>query len=64
MYQMFHFELYLMQCEISSNNTFAALRTAVDNDGTLDKEVTSYNDIFAFRLALKFYRFRDSHGTD
>jgi hypothetical protein len=35
-----------------------ALRTAVDNDGTLDKESTSYNDIFdAFRLALKFYRF-------
>jgi hypothetical protein len=27
------------------------LRTAVDNDGTLNKEVTSYNDIFdAFRL--------------
>jgi hypothetical protein len=23
-----------------------ALRTAVDNDGTLDKEATSYNDIF------------------
>ena len=37
------------------------LRTAVDNDGTLDKEATSYNDIFdAFRLALKFYHFRDS----
>jgi hypothetical protein len=35
-----------------------ALRTAVDNDGTLDKETTSYNDIFdAFRLALKFYHF-------
>ena len=34
-----------------------ALRTAVDNDGVLDKEATSYNDIFdAFRLALKFYR--------
>jgi hypothetical protein len=33
-----------------------ALRTAVDNDGVLDKEATSYNDIFdAFRLALKFY---------
>jgi hypothetical protein len=30
-----------------------ALRTAVDNDGILDKEATSYNDIFdAFRLAL------------
>ena len=29
--------------------------TAVDNGGTLDKEATSYNDIFnAFRLALKF----------
>jgi hypothetical protein len=38
-----------------------ALRTAVDNDGTLDKEATSYNDIFdAFRLALKFYHFGDS----
>jgi hypothetical protein len=37
-----------------------ALRTAVDNDGTLDKESPSYNDIFdAFRLALKFYNFRE-----
>jgi hypothetical protein len=40
-------------------------RTAVDNDGTLDKEATSYNDIFdAFRLALKFYSFRDSSECD
>jgi hypothetical protein len=38
-----------------------SLRTAVDNDGVLDKEATSYHDIFhAFRLALKFYHFRDS----
>jgi hypothetical protein len=38
-----------------------ALRTAVDNDGVLDKEATSYNDIFdAFRLALKFYHIEDS----
>jgi hypothetical protein len=37
-----------------------SLRTAVDNDGTLDKESTSYNDIFdAFRLALKFYQFQE-----
>jgi hypothetical protein len=37
-----------------------ALRTAVDNDGTLDKESTSYNNIFdAFRLALKFYHFQE-----
>jgi hypothetical protein len=35
-------------------------RTAVDNDGVLDKEATSYNDIFdAFRLALKFYHFEE-----
>jgi hypothetical protein len=32
-----------------------ALRTAADNDGTLNKEAASYNDIFdVFRLALKF----------
>jgi hypothetical protein len=37
-----------------------ALRTAVDNDGALDKEATSYNDIFdAFRLALRFYHFKE-----
>jgi aromatic ring-cleaving dioxygenase len=37
-----------------------SLRTAVDNDGVLDKEATSYNDIFdAFRLALKFYHFQE-----
>jgi hypothetical protein len=39
-----------------------ASRTAVDNDGTLDKEATSYNHIFdAFRLALKFYHFTESN---
>src|SRR6187200_50033 len=42
-----------------------ALRTAVDNDGTLDKESISYNDIFdAFRLALKFYHFEESSEYD
>jgi hypothetical protein len=42
-----------------------ALRTAVDNDGTLDKEATSYDDIFdAFRLALKFYHFIDTSEYD
>jgi basic membrane lipoprotein Med (substrate-binding protein (PBP1-ABC) superfamily) len=41
-----------------------ALRTTVDNDRTLDKEAISYNDIFdAFRLAMKFYHFRDSSGN-
>jgi hypothetical protein len=34
-----------------------SLRIAVDIDGKLDKESTSYNDIFeAFRLAMKLYR--------
>src|ERR671939_164175 len=39
-----------------------SLRTAVDIDGTLDKESTSYNDIFdAFRLALKFYHYEERY---
>jgi hypothetical protein len=42
-----------------------SLNNKVDNDGTLDKEFTLYNDIFdAFRLPLKFYSFRDSSDTD
>jgi hypothetical protein len=45
----------------SFDKLITSLRTAVDNDGVLDKEVTSYNDIFdAFRFALKFYHFEDS----
>jgi hypothetical protein len=33
----------------------------VDNDATLDKEATSYTDIFdAFRLALKFYLYEEA----
>ncbi len=52
------------QRKIAINPVFdkliTSLRTAVDNDGTLDKESTSYNDIFdAFRLSLKFYHFRE-----
>jgi hypothetical protein len=35
-----------------------SLRTAVEQDGILDKDLTSYNDIFdAFRLALKYHKF-------
>ena len=37
-----------------------SLRTAVEKDGVLDKEATSYDDVFdAFRLALSFYRLRE-----
>ena len=44
------------------DSLITSLRIAVDNDGPLDKEFTSYNDIFdAFRLALKFYHFRESN---
>ena len=33
------------------------IRTAVENDGILIKEETSYNGIFdAFRLALRYYK--------
>ena len=45
----------------SFDKLITSLRTATDQDGTLEKESTSYNDIFdAFRLALKFYRFEES----
>jgi hypothetical protein len=46
--------------EGSFDKLITSLRTAVDNEGTLDKEATSYNDIFdALRLALKFYHFEE-----
>jgi hypothetical protein len=38
-----HGTLNHLLCKL--DKLFTALRTAVDNDGTLDKEVTSYNDI-------------------
>jgi hypothetical protein len=42
-----------------------ALRTAVDRDGTLDKEATSYHDVLdAFRLAMKFYSFKEKTDVD
>ena len=35
-----------------------SLHTAVDNEGKLDKNSTSYNDIFDdFRLSLQLYQF-------
>jgi hypothetical protein len=59
-----HCKLILEDSYIAIHPSFdkliTSLRTAVDADGTLDKESTSYNDIFdAFRLALKFYSFRE-----
>jgi hypothetical protein len=38
------------------NKLITALRTAIEQDGVLDKASTSYNDTFdAFRLAMKYY---------
>ena len=38
-----------------------SLRTAIEDNGILDKETTSYNDIFdAFRLALRYYKINQS----
>ena len=51
----------LLSIQTKFDKLITSLRTAVDNDGVLDKEATSYNDIFdAFRLALKFYRYEDT----
>jgi hypothetical protein len=62
-----HCKMILEQdpCKIAINPKFdkliVALRTAVENDGSLDKESTSHNDVFdAFRLALKFYQFQEA----
>ena len=55
-----HSKMLLERGNIAINPKFDKLitwlRTAVDNEGTLDKEATSYNDIFdAFRLCLICY---------
>ncbi|MDW0316185.1 MAG: hypothetical protein QN716_12510 [Nitrososphaeraceae archaeon] len=40
----------------NQDKLITSLRTAVENEGILDKVITSYDDIFdAFRLALRFY---------
>jgi hypothetical protein len=36
-----------------------SLRTAIEDNGMLDKETTSYNNIIdAFRLALRYYKIK------
>lgn len=42
-----------------------SLRTAIEVNGMLDKETTSYNDIFdACRLALRYYKINQSQEKD
>lgn len=55
-----HSQQLLEEDHISINKKFdkliTSLRTAVENKGSLDKDTTSFNDIFdAYRLALKYY---------
>jgi hypothetical protein len=39
-----------------------ALRTTVEkSEDMFDREAISYNDIFAFRLAMKMYYFKQKH---
>jgi hypothetical protein len=56
-----HCKLFLEKGYIAINPAFdkliISLRTAVAEENILDKESTSYPDIFdAFRLALKYYK--------
>jgi hypothetical protein len=47
-----------LQSHYMTTRKLSSLKTAVDNEGTLDKDATSYPDVFdAFRLAMKYYRF-------
>ena len=57
-----HAKLMFEQGNISINSKHdklvTSLRTAIENEGILDKEMTSYDDVLdAFRLALKFYSY-------
>jgi hypothetical protein len=48
------------------NKLITSLRTSVENgEGVLDKEATSYDDIFdSFRMAMRFFFFRDKYETE
>jgi len=59
-----HTKLLLEKGYIAINPSFhklvTSLSTAVDNEGSLDKQLTSYSDIFdAFRLSLQNYYFTE-----
>ena len=62
---LMHTKLFLERNSVAINLRFnkliTSLRTAVQNDGSLDKEATSYNDIFdAFGLSLENYSLKRS----
>jgi terminase large subunit-like protein len=60
-----HCKLILENDYIAINPTFdkliTSLRSAVDEDGVLNKDQTVFNDVFdSLRLALKFYKFDEA----
>ena len=58
------FEKGYVSINTRHDKLITSLRTAVENEGVLDKEVTSYDDIFdAFRLALKFYSYKGENKS-
>jgi hypothetical protein len=64
-----HSKLLLEKGYIAINDKFdkliTSLRTAVATENTLDKEATSYNDIFdSFRLALEYYQARGYQSSE
>ena len=59
------FEQGYISVNSKHDKLITSLRTAVENEGILDKEVTSYDDVFdAFRLALKFYSYKENKQQD
>jgi len=66
---LMHTKLLFERNAIAINSRFSklitSLKTAVENDGSLDKESTAYNDIFdAFRLSLQNYSIKNTDSTD
>jgi hypothetical protein len=64
-----HCKMLLEKGYIAINPAFdkliTSLRTAVAEENILDKESTSYTDIFdAYRLALKYYQFMTKEIED
>ena len=60
-----HFKLLLEKGYLAINEKFdkliTSLRTAIAAENTLDKEATSYNDVYdSFRLALEYYQIKGS----
>jgi hypothetical protein len=46
----------LMAIHPKFNKLITALRTAVENEGSLDKEATNHDDLFdSFRLSAQFW---------